>query len=113
MRGGRARWKIENETFNTLKNQGYNLGHNYGLGKKHLAAVFTMLMMLAFLVDQTQQLCCALFQSVWKKLGSKKALWESIRSYFKSLLFESMEMLYTALLYGIKVQAPVILYDSA
>jgi len=26
MRGGRARWKIENETFNTLKNQGYNLG---------------------------------------------------------------------------------------
>jgi len=113
MRGGRARWKIENETFNTLKNQGYNLGHNYGLGKKHLAAVFTMLMMLAFLVDQTQQLCCALFQSVWKKLGSKKTLWESIRSYFKSLLFESMEMLYTALLYGIKVQAPVILYNSA
>jgi len=24
MKGGRARWKIENETFNTLKNQGYN-----------------------------------------------------------------------------------------
>ena len=24
MRAGRARWKIENETFNTLKNQGYN-----------------------------------------------------------------------------------------
>jgi len=34
--------------FNTLKNQGYNLGHNYGLGEKHLAVVFTMLMMLAF-----------------------------------------------------------------
>ncbi len=31
MRGGRARWKIENETFNTLKNQGYHLGHNFGL----------------------------------------------------------------------------------
>jgi len=24
MRAGRARWKIENETFNTLKNQGYH-----------------------------------------------------------------------------------------
>jgi len=72
MRGGRARWKIENETFNTLKNQGYNLGHNYGLGEKHLAVVFTMLMMLAFLVDQTQQLCCALFQSVWKNSEVKK-----------------------------------------
>jgi hypothetical protein len=47
MRGGRARWRIENETFNTLKNQGYNLGHNYGLGKKHLSAVFVHLTMLA------------------------------------------------------------------
>jgi len=24
MRAGRARWKIENETFNTLKTQGYH-----------------------------------------------------------------------------------------
>jgi len=40
MRGGRARWKIENETFNTLKNQGYNFEHNYGLGKKNLSVVF-------------------------------------------------------------------------
>jgi hypothetical protein len=48
MRCGRARWRIENETFNTLKNQGYNLGHNYGLGKKHLSAVFMHLMLLAF-----------------------------------------------------------------
>ena len=71
MRGGRARWKIENETFNTLKNQGYHFEHNYGLGKKYLAVVFTMLMMLAFLIDQIQQLCCALFQSVGKKLKSK------------------------------------------
>ena len=30
MRGGRARWKIENETFNTLKNQGDAFEHNYG-----------------------------------------------------------------------------------
>jgi len=51
-----------------------------------LAVVFAMLMMLAFLVDQTQQLCCTLFQSVWKKLGSKKALWKKIRAYFESYL---------------------------
>jgi hypothetical protein len=104
MRGGRARWKIENETFNTLKNQGYNLEHNYGLGKKNLAVVFIMLMMSAFLVDQTQQLCCSLFKSVWKKLGSKKLLWETIRSYFKTYLISSMELLYRALLYGYRAQ---------
>ena len=62
MRGGRARWKIENETFNTLKNQGYHFEHNYGHGTQNLSVVFALLMMLAFLVDQTQQLCCALFR---------------------------------------------------
>ena len=39
MRAGRSRWKVENETFNTLKNLGYNLEHNYGHGKQHLATV--------------------------------------------------------------------------
>src|SRR5499427_5830248 len=37
MRGGRARWKIENETFNTLKNQGYHFEHNYGHGTQNLS----------------------------------------------------------------------------
>ena len=45
MRGGRARWKIENETFNTLKNQGYHFEHNYGLGKKNQSLIFAMLML--------------------------------------------------------------------
>jgi hypothetical protein len=35
---GRARWKIENETFNTLKTKGYNLEHNFGHGEANLAA---------------------------------------------------------------------------
>ncbi len=113
MRGGRARWKIENETFNTLKNQGYHFGHNYGLGKNNLSAIFAMLMVLAFLVDQTQQICCSLFRAVWKKLGSKRELWERMRSLFKDFAFESMKMLYEALLYGIKFQPPIILYDTS
>ncbi len=29
MRGGRARWKVENEAFNTLKNQDCHFEHNY------------------------------------------------------------------------------------
>ncbi|PHR25860.1 MAG: hypothetical protein COA36_13405 [Desulfotalea sp.] len=58
IRAARARWKVEHETFNTLKNQDYNLGHNYGLGKKNLSGLFTILMMLAFLIDQAQQLSC-------------------------------------------------------
>src|SRR2546422_3409871 len=90
MRGGRARWKIENETFNTLKNQGYNFEHNYGHGEKNLSVVFAMLMMLAFLVDQTQQLCCALFRAVWAKFGSKRLLWERMRALFYDYRLDSM-----------------------
>ena len=47
----RGHWKIENETFNTLKNQGYGLEHNYGHGHRHLANTLATLMMLAFLID--------------------------------------------------------------
>jgi hypothetical protein len=82
MRGGRARWGIENETFNTLKNQGYQFEHNFGHGYQHLSVVFALLMMLAFLVDQVQQLCCPLFQAVWGKMGSKRRLWERMRALF-------------------------------
>ena len=46
--GGRARWKIENETFNVLKTNGYNLEHNFGHGKKTLASILVTLNLLAF-----------------------------------------------------------------
>src|SRR5882672_2601038 len=113
MRGGRARWKIENETFNTLKNQGYNFEHNYGHGEKNLSVVFAMLMMLAFLVDQTQQRCCALFQAVWAKLGSKRLLWERMRALFYDYALESMRQLLEALLYGLKKSPPSFALDSS
>ena len=48
MRAGRARWRVENETFNTLKNQGCEFEHNFSHGRRHLATVFAALMLLAF-----------------------------------------------------------------
>jgi hypothetical protein len=113
MRGGRARWKIENETFNTLKNQGYNFEHTYGHGTQNLSVVFATIMMLAFLVDQTQQLCCALFRAVWAKLGSKRLLWERMRALFYSYHLESMRELWEALWYGYERQRPLLLTDTS
>lgn len=109
MRGGRARWKIENETFNTLKNQGYHFEHNYGHGYQNLSVVLACLMLLAFLVDQIQQLACSLFRAVLKKKGSRKRLWEHTRALFYSLSFDSMEDIYQALLYGYRVTGLEIL----
>jgi hypothetical protein len=113
MRAGRARWRIENETFNTLKNQGYNFEHNYGHGTQNLSVVFATVMMLAFLVDQTQQLCCALFRAVWAKLGSKRLLWERLRALFYDYALESMRQLLEALLYGLKKLQPLLAVDSS
>jgi hypothetical protein len=113
MQGGRARWKIDNETFNTLKNQGYHFEHNYGHGEQNLSVVFAMLMMLAFLVDQAQQLCCAFFRAVWAKLGSKRLLWERMRALFYDYALQSMRQLLETLFYGLKKLQPLLAVDSS
>jgi Transposase DDE domain len=113
MRGGRARWRIENETFNTLKNQGYHFEHNYGHGYQQLSVVFAVLMMLAFCVDQVQQLCCPLFQAVWAKLGSTRRLWEWMRALFYDYALDSMRHLFEALLYGWTKTAPIFAVASS
>lgn len=113
VQGGRARWKIENETFNTLKNQGYHYEHNFGHGDQHLSVVFAMLMMLAFLVDQVQQLCCPLFQAVLQKVGSKRSLWEKLRSHVYHFIFRSMKQLYEAILFDLCRHLPAPKFDSS
>ncbi len=93
----RSRWKIENETFNTLKNQGYGLEHNYGHGRRYLANTLATLMMLAFLVDQIQQLCCPRFQAAQRRQSSYASLREKMRGAIWLLILHSWEQLYEAL----------------
>jgi hypothetical protein len=112
-RGGRARGQIANETCNTLKNHGDHFAHNYGHGEKNLSVVFAMLMMLAFLVDQTQQRWCALLQAVWAKLGSKRLLWERLRALFYTYALASMRQLLEALFDGWKRLKPIVAIDSS
>ena len=113
MRAGRARWKIENETCNTLKKQGDTFEHNYGHGEQHLSVVFAMLMMRAFLVDQAQQLCCALFRAGWTKLGSKRLVWERMRALFYAYRLESMRELLEALFSGCEKSRPILITDTS
>ena len=104
MKAGRARWKIENETFNTLKNQGYHFEHNYGHGYLNLATVLALLMLLAFTVDQIQQHCWEVFRQIRAGLRTKAKLWESLRSLFKVLVFRTMTALYHHLAYQYDIQ---------
>jgi hypothetical protein len=102
MRGGRARWKIENETFNTLKNQGYQFEHNFGHGKKNLHTIFAFLMMLAFLIDQVQEAACGLFQKAIEHRKTRRAFWEKMKALFYNYFIDSWEDLFTAMGPGFK-----------
>ena len=78
-----------------------------------LEAQRELLMMLAFLVDQTQQLCCALFRAVWAKLGSKRLLWERMRALFYDYRLESMRELLEALFYGLEKSHPILRINTS
>ena len=94
MRMGRSRWKIENETFNTLKNQGYHFEHNFGHGSKYLCTNFAYLMMMAFCVDQIQQHYCQYFKKILQEVKTRAKLWESLRAVFKILPCKNMMQIF-------------------
>lgn len=106
VKGGRARWKIENETFNTLKNQGYNFEHNYGHGNKYLTTVFACLMMLAFFIDQCMFLLNTRVQKCLAKIGTKVVFFQRVRFYFGLMLSECWEDFYEAIIHPPPLYAP-------
>jgi len=91
VKGGRARWKIENETFNTLKNQGYHIEHNYGHGKQNLSMVFFILNLLAFYVHQILESTDLLYQKCRSKFSSREEYWNHLRTLFNLFRFRDWE----------------------
>lgn len=100
MRGGRARWKVENETFNTLKNQGYHLEHNFGHGRQYLTSIFGSLAFLAFLIDQLQSWGCSLFKQARQARRTLRSLWDQMQALFTTHLISSWELLWRAIARG-------------
>ncbi len=89
VKGGRARWKVENETFNTLKNQGYHLEHKYGHGNKNMSMVFFMLNLRAFYTHQILELTDPLYQKCRQDFSSQKEFWNQIRCTFIFMVFKN------------------------
>jgi len=81
----RSRWRIENATFNTLKNQGYHFEHNYGHGERYLSSTLAGLMLLAFLCDQVQEHACGLFQAARAEARTKTSLWARMLTYLQDV----------------------------
>lgn len=99
---GRARWKIENENNNTLKNQGYHLEHNYGHGKKYLTQVLATMNLLAFLFHTILEMTHEIYQILRKALGRRENLFHSIRTLLTLICFRSFDTLMQFMLDGLK-----------
>jgi len=91
---GRCRWKIENECFNTLKNQGYHLTHNFGHGKKHLSHNMYLSTLLAFFLHQIMELCDEAYQKCRAVFCSKRSLWERIRQLLSLFVIDDWYWLF-------------------
>ncbi len=104
----RARWQIENETFNTLKNQGYHLEHNYGHGKQYLSTIFALLMLLAFFVDQVANHVDQNYKKARAMFKTNRAFFNRIAQVFDLLPCMSMNSIYRFMCGEIKVSFPKI-----
>jgi hypothetical protein len=106
VKGGRARWKVENEGFNTLKNQGYHIEHNFGHGQKNLSMIFFLLNLLAFFVHQIFELTDLHYQKCRAKFSARKEFWNQLRCTIRILLFKSWEQLLAFIICPPQSRAP-------
>ena len=100
---GRARWKVENEGHNVLKNHGYHLEHNYGHGQQYLSMVLVMLILLAFLGHTVLQLCNQAYQRLRAELGTRRTFFDDLRALTRYLFFESWDHLVTFMIAGLEM----------
>jgi hypothetical protein len=94
----RARWKIENESFNVLKNNGYHLEHNFGHGKQNLAMMFAAMNLLAFAFHTV----CDCLEAMWIKAReakrARKRFFEHMRTITAYLVFPNWRTLMQTLI---------------
>jgi hypothetical protein len=94
----RARWKIENESFNVLKCNGYHLEHNFGHGKQNLAMMFAAMNLLAFAIHTV----CDCLEQIWINARTakraRKRFFEHIRTITAYLVFPDWQTLMQTLI---------------
>lgn len=103
---GRARWKVENESNNTLKTKGYHLEHNFGHGQHHLSSFLATLNLLALLFHTLLELLDAKYRLLRAHLPSRKTFFDDLRALTRYLYFDSWDHLLTFMLEGLELELP-------
>jgi len=91
IQAGRTRWKVENENNNTLKNQGYNLAHNYGHGKEYLSQNICTLNILAFLFHTVQELEDENYIEARAIIGTRKEFFQTLNMLTTMFVLKSFD----------------------
>ena len=99
-KAGRARWKIENENNNVLKNRGYHLEHNFGHGKENLSALLLSLNILAFLIHTVLDMMDEKYQFIRRILPSRMTFFNHIRTLTCYIYFDNWEQLMKFMIKG-------------
>jgi hypothetical protein len=90
---GRARWKIENEHNNVLKNHGYNLKHNFGHGKDHASEMYCFLNLLAFQMHSLLDINDEDYRKARACAGSRDEFFNELRYVMRFKLFDTWQQM--------------------
>jgi hypothetical protein len=100
---GRARWKIENEHNNVLKNRGYHLEHNFGHGKQHLSSLLATMNLLAFGLHTLLELADESYRLIRATVGPRRRFFQHLEALTAYLYFESWERLMDFMMRGLEI----------
>lgn len=100
---GRARWKIENEHNNVLKNRGYHLEHNFGHGKAQLASLLLTLNLLAFGLHTLLDLTDESYRLIRATVGARRKFFTHLEALTTYLYFETWERLMNFMMRGLEI----------
>lgn len=103
---GRARWKIENENNNVLKNYGYHLEHNFGHGEQYLSMILVLLNLLAFLLHTVLDLCDAVYHRLRDALRVRKTFFNDLKALTRYMFFESWDQMLTFMYVQLELDQP-------
>lgn len=103
---GRARWKIENENINILKNHGYHLEHNFGHGDQHLSTVLFTLNLLAFLIHTAQHLANDAYRLIRETLVVRRTFFNDLKALTRYFVFDSWDHLFDFMIDGLELSLP-------
>ena len=103
---GRARWKIENENNNVLKNYGYHLEHNFGHGAEYLSMILVLLNLLAFLFHTVLDLVDEVYQRLRTHLRVRKTFFTDLQALTRYMFFASWEQLLNFMYVQLELDQP-------